>query len=224
MLGAWALVACLACERTTDVAGYVTSDEPSTTSTPVATSATPPTLPADLGMENEPTPLVVPPAMTEEPAGSTPSDAGAPSRVATLDAGGFFGRNRDGGAFGPFGDETGWPMGFQGPNGEGLWVSGWPIEGGSDIAVAWPLDVTLAEFFGPSNVESGYQVGVWVRGEQAQTLTEWWNSLDPNAASVSIYDEQRYVATEDAQGSVFAVSAEQPPDGTGFLFPIPDGT
>jgi hypothetical protein len=63
---------------------------------------------------------------------------------------------------------------------------------------------------------------VWVQGEQAQTLTEWWNSLDPNAASSSIYDEQRYVATQDAEGSVFAVSAEQPPDGTEFLFPIPD--
>lgn len=222
---ALALAVCFGCGRTTDVAGHIASEEPPRLPSGAPESANAPFIPANAGSETpggEPSPSGAAEAST--PRGAVPApqrlDAGAPTPF-ELDGGPFNGGFRDGGPFGERGPER--PMmGWPGPQGEGLWMSGWPLNVPMLVTAAWPLEESLTEFFGPSNVESGYQVGVWVEGEAARVLTEWWNSLAPDGAESAVFDGQRYVATQDTEGSVFAVSAERPPGDTEFLFPIPN--
>lgn len=215
-----ALVSC-ACERATDVAGYVLTAD--------GTTQPPPIDVPDIVEPEMVTPVVEPPpdsgapAPTSEPplvVGSSTPDAGT---VPTAPRGEPPPpRPRLDGGLSPTGPGVGFPMGSDAPelDGDALWISGWPLQG-PPSAVVWPLEVPFFEFFGPG--APGFQVGVWARGEQAHALMGWWLSIPPDAPEVLVFNGQRFVVTTDFLGDVFAVSAELPPEGTELLVPIPEG-
>lgn len=173
-------------------------------------------------------------ALEAEPPRTEPTSSSATTSVSAVDV------TRDAGVMNRFSDEP-LPSDFEDASvpwrgstspsassdfeaeGGVFWISGWPLDEWTSSAVAWPLEESLDEFFGPPSVEPEFQIGVWVRGEKATVLDEWWEDIPEDEPGIEVFDGQRFVVTDDGVSGAYAVSAEFPPEGTESRLPIPNG-
>ncbi len=203
MLGCLRLVA--ACAGPTDVAAWVDVDaEP----------------PADATDETSPRGTT---SLQESPQGSSGArPTGGPPMTSAPPSGASTSADPDSrgpSADGSFDDEA--PF-IEDPSGdEALWVSGWLVTDWTGASQPWPLDVGLAEFF--VDAREDLQVAVWLNGEEAYIIQDWWSCLPLSGPEVFWLDDQRFILTEDDSGAVYAVTADIPPDGTSSYLPVPEG-